>query len=1024
MEGVVPTPITPIRVFLASPGDVAGEREAVRQAASELNESLRKHGFEIEILGWEQRGPAAGRAQADIDKDVECCDVLLGILAERWGTRTGESSSGFAEEWELARDRYKRTGTPDLWVYFREPGSAEGGEADDPQRELVRAFCKEIEDQQIAFHKSFRTTEEFSGVIRGRLLKMVLERSNLTRAELGIALDWAAAYEEEPVFLLAQGPQRLALAEDLLGSDPQQAAALLSALGAELHDLGLPRSAGELQVRACRALLSAGASKDAVKLLRSMLAERVWWMRLTEIESLLHGLREELPPEVAGELTAWRACARAGEDPERVVAAISAVPQHAQGFPLDESTRAHWKALSWRCLLHLGRPREILDQDPGEPSEADSDVKLELVMVHADALRAADESERADAAWAKLRLVALGLQEKNPQQAVWIETRAALGHAVAERLGTAKGAFADAATRWSALAGGNEHAAMCFYSAGAAAHLQGDWHAAFSGLRELAGMQRSSAMTFARRAQDLEDQAARLRADGSHEQALVPLTLALWCHERAGLLAGILDVRSQLAQSHRAVGRYAEAAELYCRCMDRSGAETAAGEAGDPAAVAARLAGSWPTSTWMLEARCAALAQVGRAAPAEFADELIAIATGGLSSERRPFDNTPAAAASALASLAVAAQDPTVAATAAEKLRELMGVENYLFAKAGRHGLRLLADAGENSHVAPLIDAFIAAPQVGEPDEYWVAEHARESGRLDELRHSTLEGNRRALAALIRAGLIAHDAQLRELCRQITSGMLESDLGMTRDGQGIQGLLALGDTGAVAAASADQTLIADTAEKLLLYACESRWPTVNRVKALEGLWELRGSLDHAKWLDRLEPLAAPEHDLDDELRVGQLMWTQRGDLQAMALRLAAHLAEDNAAPTWLDRAAREAILDERTPLVQAAWYVAGIRAEWFDAASARHALRHPASEVRIAALRAWQQSAREPVPPAYLHRLTHDEDLGVRLALIAVLTVQADEPAAEILRSDLDAYVRRIALRELPPPTQSTTQRP
>jgi hypothetical protein len=197
-------------------------------------------------------------------------------------------------------------------VYFREPGSTEGDEADDPQRNLVRAFREEIEDQQIAFHKSFRTTEEFALLIRSRLLKMVLERSNLTRAELGISLDWAAAYEEEPVFLLAQGPQRLALAEDLLRSDPQQAAALLSGLGAELHDLGLPRGAGEL-----------------------------------------HGVREELPPEVAGELAAWRACARAGEEPERVVAAISGVPQHAQGFPLDEGTL---RCTAWHPRRAVGHP--------------------------------------------------------------------------------------------------------------------------------------------------------------------------------------------------------------------------------------------------------------------------------------------------------------------------------------------------------------------------------------------------------------------------------------------------------------------------------------------------------------------------------------------------------------------------------------------------------------------------------------------------------------------------------------------
>lgn len=379
--------ITPIRVFLASPGYVTDEREAVRQATAELNESLRPRGFEIEILGWEQRGPAAGRAQADIDKDVERCDVLLGILAERWGTPTGMSSSGFAEEWELARDRYKQTGAPDLWLYFREAASVDGEEVADPEQERVRAFRKEIEEQQIAFYKSFRTAEEFTVLIRKRLLRVALERSNLTRAELGIAVDWAAAYDENPVFLLAQGPQRLELAEDLLGSDPQQAAALLSELGAELGNLGLPRAAGGLQLRACRALLSADAATEAVALLRSMLAERTWWMRLSEIEALLRGLWDALPPELAEELSVWRACAHAVEHPERAVATLTRELQGTRGFAPDEVTRAHWKAVLWRCLLQLGRPREIVDQDLGEPSAADSDVEIELVMLHADALR-------------------------------------------------------------------------------------------------------------------------------------------------------------------------------------------------------------------------------------------------------------------------------------------------------------------------------------------------------------------------------------------------------------------------------------------------------------------------------------------------------------------------------------------------------------------------------------------------------------------------------------------------------------
>jgi hypothetical protein len=111
-----------IRLFLASPSDVSDERLAVRRIVGELNGSLQPHGWRVELLGWEDRGPAGGRAQADINPDVERCDVFLGVLWRSWGTPTGAASSGFSEEWKLARDRFERTGSPDLWLYFKLPG--------------------------------------------------------------------------------------------------------------------------------------------------------------------------------------------------------------------------------------------------------------------------------------------------------------------------------------------------------------------------------------------------------------------------------------------------------------------------------------------------------------------------------------------------------------------------------------------------------------------------------------------------------------------------------------------------------------------------------------------------------------------------------------------------------------------------------------------------------------------------------------------------------------------------------------
>src|SRR3954449_3330057 len=106
-----------LRVFVASPGGVEDERAAVRATVDELNLALERHGWQIVVRGWEERGPTAGRAQADINADVRGCDIFVGILHDRWGRPTGEHDSGFEEEWTIAFERHQASGRPDLWLY-------------------------------------------------------------------------------------------------------------------------------------------------------------------------------------------------------------------------------------------------------------------------------------------------------------------------------------------------------------------------------------------------------------------------------------------------------------------------------------------------------------------------------------------------------------------------------------------------------------------------------------------------------------------------------------------------------------------------------------------------------------------------------------------------------------------------------------------------------------------------------------------------------------------------------------------
>jgi len=148
-----------------------------------LNLSLEAYGWRVELHGWEDRGPTGGRPQADINADVERCDLFLGILWRRWGTPTGDSRSGFAEEWELAQGRFARTGHPDLWLYFKDVGT---DAVEDEQLAEVRAFRQRVEESEVAFYKTFADLAEFENRVRQKILGAIFERTELTRADIGV----------------------------------------------------------------------------------------------------------------------------------------------------------------------------------------------------------------------------------------------------------------------------------------------------------------------------------------------------------------------------------------------------------------------------------------------------------------------------------------------------------------------------------------------------------------------------------------------------------------------------------------------------------------------------------------------------------------------------------------------------------------------------------------------------------------------------------------------------------------------
>lgn len=113
-------PLIPLRIFVASPGDVAREREHVVAVVSELNQTTAQDaGFVLQVVRWETHArPDLGRPQQVIFDQIGTIDVFVGLMWQRFGTPTGVAESGTEEEFNAALDAWQRERWPRVMFYF------------------------------------------------------------------------------------------------------------------------------------------------------------------------------------------------------------------------------------------------------------------------------------------------------------------------------------------------------------------------------------------------------------------------------------------------------------------------------------------------------------------------------------------------------------------------------------------------------------------------------------------------------------------------------------------------------------------------------------------------------------------------------------------------------------------------------------------------------------------------------------------------------------------------------------------
>jgi len=778
--------ISNVRLFLASPGGVDDERGAVRRVALELSLALRRSGWQVEVLGWEDRGPATGRAQEDINVDVERCDIFLGVMWDRWGTPTGEHSSGFAEEWHLAKSRWEATGKPDLWLCFKDVDPTRSA-APDEQLAQVLAFKSNVQHDEIVFYKAFRSPADLEVSVRRELLNSVLQRAGLSRERVGtLTVDWNATLAHEPVALVQGGPERERLAGELANSDPPRAAAMFLELAGDVEELGFANVGERLRDRAAQVLDAAGHHDEALGMWRRLLIRAVESGHPLDAASAAQQLRTRVSPEHHWEALAWSACVEWPDRPEDAARHLARALERTPANDANREVRRLWRRTLWEVQILTNLAAAVVQDGRRLSVEAPGEYDDDLLLLRAEALCASADSS-ADNAWQSLRSRALDVAESQPARAARLTARWGVHLARRHDWAAAEEAFVRAATLWGRVPGLEQESAACFFSAQTAAQLGGEWIPRGWSWRSLAASLPGDRDTFASRARIREQSGLAAHANRSFDDARRHLALALVIHARGGHLGGMRRVTGMLGNAARDAGDALDAALRYC---DAGNGKEAAKAARD--APARELIERLPVgqTEWQTRAACAVLGVVGRHASERRAAELLphvlelSVRASGANLAREP------EAAEALRELVIAASDHD-AANAMARLVELLHSDDYVLSGTAARGMAMLTEIGRLDGADWLVSRFAGSRWADEVSPSWVAEHLDTPERVSVVRTAAVAGNVRAMQALGLAHLIAGDVEAEDSCSRYVEARAASDHGYTEDGSSIHGLLAL-----------------------------------------------------------------------------------------------------------------------------------------------------------------------------------------------------------------------------------------
>jgi formylglycine-generating enzyme required for sulfatase activity len=181
-----------VTLFVASPGDVATERNHVADVAQALNRNTAaERDVQFRVLGWKtdvrprvhEQGP---QGLIDEDLPIKQCDIVVGILWKRFGTPIPEMGGEMGTEHEIrtAIAAWRKSGKPEVVICFNDAPYRPRDVSESKQATRVLEFREEIRGLELAYDGA----DDFRDKIRDYLEKYLKAQYPVTPGKVTAAI--------------------------------------------------------------------------------------------------------------------------------------------------------------------------------------------------------------------------------------------------------------------------------------------------------------------------------------------------------------------------------------------------------------------------------------------------------------------------------------------------------------------------------------------------------------------------------------------------------------------------------------------------------------------------------------------------------------------------------------------------------------------------------------------------------------------------------------------------------------------